>query len=78
MQQKLATGVVGTLLVTGAAFAKEPPQFTTVDQDKDGFVSREEARGSPEIMELFAAVDENKDNQLSTAEYMEAVKQLQG
>jgi Ca2+-binding EF-hand superfamily protein len=75
---RLTTAVIGTVLIASTALAGEVPQFTTIDKDKDGYVSKDEARAVPEIMELFASVDVNKDNQLSTSEYMEAVKQLQG
>ena len=75
---KVTTAVMATVLVVGTALAGEAPEFTSIDKDKNGYVSRDEARAAPEIMELFARVDANKDNQLSTAEYMEAVKQLEG
>jgi len=74
----LTTATIGTVLIVGTALAGEVPEFTTIDKDKNGYVSKDEARAAPEIMELFASVDANKDNQLSTSEYMEAVKQLQG
>jgi Ca2+-binding EF-hand superfamily protein len=70
--------MVGTVLIVGTALAGEAPEFTKIDKDKNGYVSKDEARAAPEIMELFASVDVNKDNQLSTSEYMEAVKLLQG
>jgi Ca2+-binding EF-hand superfamily protein len=70
--------VIGTAFAVGTALAGEAPEFTAIDKNKDGFVSLEEARAAPDIIEIFALVDEDKDNKLSTAEYMEAVKQLQG
>jgi hypothetical protein len=75
---KFATIVTGTAFALGTAVAGEAPEFTVIDKDKDGYVSRDEARAAPDIMEIFARVDANRDDQLSTAEYMEAVKQLQG
>jgi Ca2+-binding EF-hand superfamily protein len=75
---KLTTLVIATAFGAGTALAGEAPEFTAIDKDKDGFVSREEARAAPDIMEIFARVDQDEDDQLSTAEYTEAVKQLQG
>jgi hypothetical protein len=75
---KFTTAMVAAVLVAGTALAGEAPDFTKLDKDKNGYVSKDEARAAPEIMELFASVDVNRDNQLSTSEYMEAVKQLQG
>ena len=71
------TAILAALLAGAAAAAGDAPEFTVIDKDKNGYVSREEARTAPEIMELFARVDSNKDGQLSTAEYSEAVKQLE-
>ncbi len=75
---KTTSAIMATLCLSGtAAVAGDAPEFTFMDQDKDGYVSREEARIVPEIMALFARVDANQDGQLSTAEYSQAVKQLQ-
>jgi len=71
-----AAGVA--LLVSGAAVAAEAPEFTAIDADKNGYVSRQEASRSPDVMEIFAQVDANRDNQLSATEYAEAVELLQG
>jgi Ca2+-binding EF-hand superfamily protein len=75
--KRTAIATVAALLAAGAAFAAEAPQFTVIDADKDGFVSREEARTSPDVMEIFARVDANKDNRLSATEYVEVIKLLQ-
>jgi hypothetical protein len=76
---KVTSVAIGAVFALGTAFAGgEAPEFTTIDKDKDGYVSRDEARAAPDIMEIFARVDVNEDDQLSTAEYTEAVKQLQG
>jgi hypothetical protein len=76
--QKLTVALIGPLLAAGTAVAGDPPDFTSVDANRDGYVSRDEARAEPQIMSIFASVDADRDNQLSTAEFMDAVKQLQG
>jgi Ca2+-binding EF-hand superfamily protein len=75
---KHTTAITAALLAAGIAIAADAPEFTMIDKDKNGYVSREEARSAPDILELFAQVDANRDGQLSTAEYSEAVRQLQG
>jgi Ca2+-binding EF-hand superfamily protein len=79
---KTTSAIMATLCLTGTtlgttSMAADAPEFTSMDKDKDGYVSREEARIVPEIMQLFARVDANQDGQLSTVEYREAVRQLQ-
>ncbi len=73
---KLNYAIIATLFAAGAAVAAEAPDFTAVDKDRSGAVSREEARAVPEILELFSRVDANQDGQLSTVEYAEAIKLL--
>jgi hypothetical protein len=75
---KTTSVVTAALFVAGIAIAADAPEFMTIDKDRNGYVSRDEARSAPEILELFAQVDANKDGQLSNTEYSEAVKQLQG
>ena len=72
------TMLVAMLLVPAAVIAAEAPDFTTIDQNKDGQVSREEARTAPDILGVFSRVDVNQDDRLSAAEYQEAVKALEG
>jgi len=79
MTRNIAVGFVAavpTIVAASGAFAADPPDFTTVDRDKNGYISRDEARSAPDIDQVFASVDANRDGQLSTAEFMEAVKQL--
>jgi Ca2+-binding EF-hand superfamily protein len=38
------------------------------DKNKDGLISREEAKNMPRLEKNFDAIDTNKDNQLSTEE----------
>jgi hypothetical protein len=68
--------IIATLFAAGAAVAAEAPDFTAIDKDRSGAVSRDEARAVPEVLELFSRVDANKDGQLSAIEYAEAIKLL--
>ena len=45
-------------------------QFTALDRNGDGYVTRIEAHGEQEIYKRFAQFDVNKDRQLSLAEYL--------
>ena len=70
------------LAISSAAFAQpgsgEPgggaraAQFTALDRNADGYVTRIEALGEQEIHKRFAQFDANKDRQLSLAEYLAA------
>jgi Ca2+-binding EF-hand superfamily protein len=73
---KLNYAIIATLFAAGAAVAAEAPDFSAIDKDRSGAVSREEARAVPAILEVFARVDSNQDGQLNTVEYAEAVKLL--
>ena len=68
--------IIATLFAAGAAVAAEVPDFTAVDKDRNGYVSRDESRAVPEVLELFSRVDANQDGQLSAIEYSEAIKLL--
>ena len=47
-------------------------QFSALDRNRDGFVTRVEALAEQEIHKRFAQFDANKDRQLSLAEYLAA------
>jgi len=63
-------GVTGLLLVFFAvpAFASIP-DFTEIDTDKDGAVSRREATAAGMSEQLFARLDRDSDQKLSADEY---------
>lgn len=74
-----ALSVVGAVALSASpAPAAETPEFAALDRDGDGYLSREEARGSPPIMERFTRVDADKDRRLSPAEFAEARRLAQG
>lgn len=56
-----------------AALSGPRAEFAALDRTGDGFISKVEALGSPEIQKRFASFDLNKDGYLSDAEYAAAV-----
>jgi osmotically-inducible protein OsmY len=58
--------VSGTLLAQGA-------DFTVLDRNRDGFLSRIEALGDAEIYKRFGQFDTDGDKQLSLAEHTAAL-----
>ncbi|KAF7764205.1 hypothetical protein PCIT_b0138 [Pseudoalteromonas citrea] len=58
--------IVGTLTVAYSATAAD---FTTLDTDKDGFISQSEAAQSASIRKAFELLDTNKDGKLSEKEF---------
>ena len=44
--------------------------FDQLDSNKDGFLSRAESQGSPELVLLFIQTDTNGDERLSAAEFV--------
>jgi hypothetical protein len=75
---KTTSAIMGALFLSGVAVAQDGRELTFADEDDNGYVSRQEARVVPEILELFGRVDQNRDGQLDTVEYAQAAKQLQG
>ncbi len=73
---KTTYAIIATLFAAGTAVAAEAPDFTAIDKDRSGAVSREEARAVPAVLELFSRVDANQDGQLSIVEYADAIKLL--
>jgi len=67
-------------LAVGAVYAadevgkdKNDPGFHALDKDKDGSISKTEARGNPELAKNFEKHDSNHDGKLSRAEYLSAM-----
>lgn len=48
---------------------KLPPSFSAADQNKDGYVSKEEAKKAGVSTINFDAADKNKDNKLNLSEW---------
>jgi len=72
-------GLLAALLIPAAAIAAEAPDFKTLDQDKDGYLSRDEiTEGIPQVLTVFSRVDANKDGKLDPREYEMALRALSG
>jgi hypothetical protein len=54
--------------VTNPGNQKVAPQFSALDSDKDGRVSRDEVQAHADLNASFAALDRNRDSWLSEAE----------
>jgi len=62
-------------LAVGASYAedkvgrdKNDPGFNALDKNKDGYISRAEAKGNPTLAAKFKEADKNHDGKLSRAE----------
>ena len=67
-------------LAVGAAYADDKigkddndPGFHALDKNKDGYISRAEAKGNPTLSKNFKEADKNGDGKLSRMEYLEAM-----
>ena len=49
------------------------PGFKALDKDNDGFISRSEATGNPNLAKNFKQADRNGDGKLSRTEYLRAM-----
>src|SRR5688572_14377675 len=63
--------IVGLIVVSPAALA-QPAEFTALDRNGDGYLTRIEAAPAPEIVKRFAQFDSDKDRRLSQSEYLAA------
>lgn len=63
--------LVGFLVFAAAARA-QPQDFTSLDRNGDGYLTRIEAAADPEIAKRFAQFDGDKDRRLSEAEFRAA------
>jgi opacity protein-like surface antigen len=46
------------------------PGFNALDKNRDGYITRVEAAGNPELAKQFKAADKNNDGKLNRAEYL--------
>src|SRR5689334_7886242 len=52
---------------------KNDPGFNNLDKNKDGYISKSEAKGNPTLYKNFKQADRNGDGKLSRAEYLTAM-----
>lgn len=67
-------------LAVGSAYAEDKigkdandPGFRALDKNKDGYISKSEAKGNPTLYKNFKQADKNNDGKLSRTEYLEAM-----
>ena len=85
MDYRMAAPLVMALAASGAASAgtaiadaEKVPEFSVLDVDDDGLISKAESEAVPEIFRIFASVDKDRDGHLNTSEWTEAVVRTQG
>ena len=61
-----------SVLAASAAVRAQPHDFSTLDRNQDGYLSRIEVATVPEIARRFAQFDLDQDRRLSQAEYRAA------
>ena len=69
----LALAVGGTYAEDKVGKDKNDPGFHALDKNKDGVLSRDEAKANPMLSRKFDQADKNHDGKLSRAEYLEAM-----
>jgi Ca2+-binding EF-hand superfamily protein len=69
--QARAIMMIAALGLSAAVMAEEMPKFETVDTNKDGMISQEEAKKVEGLN--FAAIDVNHDGAIDRDEYAKAV-----
>jgi len=65
----LACAACGALFAQGVRPELKPIAFSTVDTNKDGRISLQEARAAPDLYASFDMLDMNHDGFLSPAEF---------
>jgi hyperosmotically inducible protein len=70
----LAVALMGAAAVTRAAETRDPgsPDFSRLDADRDGYVSRDEAKPLRGYDQAFSEADDNRDGKLDAAEFTKA------
>ncbi len=64
----LSLGMLTSASAQGFMESKAMKKMQESDKNKDGLISREEAKNMPRLEKNFDAIDTNKDNQLSKEE----------
>ena len=61
--------IVGSVLCAGVISAQSAPSFDSLDANKDGQISIQEATGHDDVFVAFKKLDTNKDGALSKEEF---------
>ena len=78
LMKKMIVSALALALLSGSALAAESkphhtasmhPTFDTLDTNKDGVISAQEAAGDATLKSNFATLDTDKDGKLSRSEY---------
>ena len=62
-----------TMGAAGNATRSEDSTFAKLDKNKDGYISKLEAKGEPELSKNFDKWDLNNDGKINRAEYLAAM-----
>jgi hyperosmotically inducible protein len=74
MMAALAAALIGTAGAVRAAEANQPvsPDFSRLDANRDGYLSREETQQLRGFDQAFSEADDNRDGKLDAAEFTKA------
>ena len=61
--------LIPTLLLAPSALASKAEIFTSLDIDKDGFISEKEAESNPTLTKNFSSLDTDQNGQLGWSEF---------
>ena len=81
MNGSIKVAALAAMLTCAAAFAGEKateattnewPEFSALDQNGDGSISKDEAKAQSLLASRFSEVDDDRDGRLSATEYNKA------
>lgn len=78
--KKFTALLSGLLLASGLAFADDKsskPDFSELDANRDGAVSKQELRGKQDLVAHFADADTDRDGRLTQSEFRMLRKEVE-